>query len=72
MAIEDWIDFSYLDEDYDPEADITCKFCGQQGLMWERGVDEHNRKRWHLLDQEGNIHECRAAPVSLNSFPITP
>ena len=66
MAIEDYIDFSYWEED-EPYL-ITCKFCGLSGLEWTCTRGKHNRKQWSLIDMSGKIHCCRPVIKAENEF----
>lgn len=50
--------------------EVRCKFCKEHWLYWEEVRGEHNRKKWVLLDEDGNIHDCRR-PVKPSDFPLT-
>lgn len=53
-------------------AEVRCKLCGVRGLIWEEARGEHNRKKYVLTDEDGNIHDCRNPVVApLSDFPIT-
>lgn len=64
MAAEDWLPdcFDPYDEDEYGDGAVTCKFCGEDGLMWEEARGLHNRKRWVLVDERGDIHDCPKRP----------
>ncbi len=64
-------DFSGYDEDerYAEENEIRCKYCRKRDLLWQEGRGEHNRKKWVLVDENGDIHDCRKA-VSVDDFPV--
>jgi len=64
MAAEDYI--SDFFDDY--ENEVECKFCGIGPLQWEECRGAHNRKKWVLIDEDGNIHDCRGAATS-DEFP---
>jgi len=39
---------------YDLGGLLTCKYCGEEGLHWEK----HTRK-WRLANANRKIHDCR-------------
>lgn len=55
--------------DGDEEREVRCKFCRKRDLFWQEGRGEHNRKKWVLVDEYGDIHDCRK-PVKLSDFPV--
>ena len=66
MAAEDWID-DWFPEDDERGVDITCKFCGKDGLLWDecRGV-------WRLYDlSTGEYHNCpERSRADASEFPV--
>ena len=60
MAAEDY--FDPYDFDEDDEDGIVCKYCGESQLEWQQVRDQHNRKRWILIDTDGNVHDCKMYP----------
>ena len=59
------MDFDDDPEDwYDDHAEVRCKHCRERDLHWEEARDEHNEKRWVLLDFAGNVHRCPAFPLA--------
>lgn len=56
----DWFDF----DEYYEGADVSCKYCGERGLMWFQ-----QRDGWRLFDEHGELHSCRRAKVD---FPLVP
>lgn len=63
-------DEGYDGFDEDDLHEVRCKYCRERGLYWEEARGEHNRKKWVLVDEDGNIHDCRK-PVKLTAFPLT-
>lgn len=51
-------DYDYDPSDFDDPPEVTCKFCGKQGLSW----DEY-RGRWVLINKAGNPHQCSPAAL---------
>jgi hypothetical protein len=56
------------------ESNITCKYCGLDGLHWGEARGERNQKCWTLMDGE-EPHDCpkylkRVADA--DDFPILP
>ena len=67
MAIEDYIDFTDIPDDWDDA--VKCRRCGMGYLSWEEAYGPHNEKRWVLMES-GEIHKCPAfAPAHPNEFP---
>lgn len=48
-----------MDDEFDDG--IACKYCHEAGLEWvEARIQPGNQKKWQLVDEDGNIHECRS------------
>lgn len=52
MSIFDGL-FDNLPDDENECDEITCKFCGEAGLIWS-----HDGRRWYLTDEDCNEHKC--------------
>jgi hypothetical protein len=57
-------------DDWQNEDGITCKFCGENYLTWEEVRGPHNRKHWVLVNEKGDIHDCRRSETEATDFPI--
>ena len=63
MSEDDWgLDLFDAYDDPGNEDGTACKYCGEDGLEWGEVFDGHDRKRWRLFDQRGEIHNCRKRP----------
>ena len=51
MAIEDWIDGWFIDDDEPYE--VTCNRCGKAPLYWDSDGD-----KWVLTELNGELHKC--------------
>ena len=58
MAIEDWIDYFYDDDDQYPSYNVICKYCGRGGFSWYEFPNG-----WRLVDEKENIHKCESFKV---------
>lgn len=58
----DWADdfSSWADDQLDREPKF-CDFCGYGPLEWAEIRGLHNRKKWALFTDRGEIHNCRVA-----------
>jgi len=52
MAIEDYCDFYWPEDEYD---DVVCKYCKRGGFTWDQ-----TEKGWRLITITGRIHSCKA------------
>lgn len=57
--IDGWFDHDHYE---DNAPSITCKFCGERGLMWLM------KGEWILWKPLGGRHNCRAQTSSIERF----
>jgi hypothetical protein len=64
----DWdLDFFDCYDEYGDDSGssegITCQFCGEIGLEWERVSGPFSKKgqRFRLLEPDGTVHQCKSA-----------
>ena len=51
----DMYDYAIWPEDFVEDAPVTCKYCGEEGLIWDLLPD----KKWRLVDAVTlQVHTC--------------
>lgn len=65
MSMSEW-----YDEDHDEfyfKDDPSCRYCGLRGVYWQQNP---TTRKWRLMEDEGEPHNCRArSAASDNEFP---
>ena len=65
MAIEDWIDDWFIDDEGPYE--VTCNRCGAEHLEWGS-----SRGKWVLLEPDGELHKCDRMAQARAAFGSAP
>lgn len=63
----DAFDMGDADERAEP-ADVTCRFCGQDGLYWQETWDAGGRPRPKLYEN-GKPHVCKPSADDFDEVP---